>query len=211
MGVKYGTEGIVPTHGAVISNHLTFLDILLHSAVRPCVFVSKIELRKTPLLGWMSFMSGTVYVVRGGGGSAAAAAEGMAKGFRDGLPIVFFPEGTTGVGDETAMPFRSGLIAQTIEAAAPMTASFVTYTLSARDLQAGKSLREDVHWGPQSLLQQIWRFCSLHDLGATVRFAPAPIQFSNEAAGNRKTAANEARQAVIALSGAGNVPPSPTL
>ncbi len=208
VGVHYGTIGTIPTHGAVISNHLTFFDILLHSAVHPCVFVSKIELRKTPLLGWMSFMSGTVYVVRGGGGSAAAAAEGMAKGFRDGLPIVFFPEGTTGVGDEKAMPFRSGLIAQTIDAKAPMTASFITYTLSAQDLAAGKTLRDDVHWGKQTLLQQIWRFCSLHDLDATVHYADAPIVFSEAAIANRKTAANEARAAVLAVSSTAKVPDS---
>src|SRR3978361_2382607 len=100
MQVTYSVNGPVPTQGAVISNHLTFLDILLHSAIRPCVFVAKVELRSTPLLGWMSMMSGTVYVARGRGGSATKAAEGMAKGVRDGLPVVFFPEGTTTVGDE---------------------------------------------------------------------------------------------------------------
>ena len=95
----------------------------------------------------MSMMSGTVYVARGRGGSASKAAEGMAKGFRDGLPVVFFPEGTTGVGDEIAMPFRSGLLAQAIEAEAPIVPAFITYALCAQDIAAGKTLRNDVHWG----------------------------------------------------------------
>ena len=208
MGVTFSTEGPVPMTGAVISNHLTYLDILLHSALRPCVFVSKIELRKTPLLGWMSFMSGTVYVARGAGGSAAKAAEGMAKGFRDKLPVVFFPEGTTGVGDEPAMSFRSGLIAQTIDAGEPMIASFIHYDLSPSDIARGKSTREDVHWGPQSLPAHIWNFCDLHHIHATVRFASGPIPFTPEAVKNRKIAANEARQAVIDLSLA-PFPPAP--
>jgi 1-acyl-sn-glycerol-3-phosphate acyltransferase len=202
IDVTYTVNGPIPQSGAVISNHLSSLDILLHSAMRPCVFVSKIELRSAPLLGWMSFMSGTVYVARGQGGSASKAAEGMAKGFRDGLPVVFFPEGTTGVGDEIAMPFRSGLIAQSIEAEAPIVPAFITYALSPRDLAAGKTLRDDVHWGSHSLLDHVWRFVSLHGVHATIQFADAPIAFSPEAVVNRKIAAAEAREAVIRLSAA---------
>jgi 1-acyl-sn-glycerol-3-phosphate acyltransferase len=202
MDVTYTVNGPIPQHGAVISNHLSSIDILLHSAMRPCVFVSKIELRSTLLLGWMSMMSGTVYVARGSGGSASKAAEGMAKGFRDGLPVVFFPEGTTGVGDELAMTFRSGLIAQTLEAQATMTPGFITYSLSPRDTAAGKTLRDDVHWGPQTLLHHIWAFLSLHGLHATIQFADAPIVFTEAALANRKIAAVEAREAVIRLAAA---------
>jgi len=209
MNISYTVNGPIPESGAVISNHLSSLDILLHSAIRPCVFVSKIELRSVPLLGWMSFMSGTVYVARGQGGSASKAAEGMAKGFRDGLPVVFFPEGTTGVGDEVAMPFRSGLIAQTIEADAPMIPAFITYALSPHDLAAGKTLRDDVHWGNHSLLDHVWRFASLQSVHATIQFADAPIAFSPEAIANRKVAAEEARQAVIRLSAAPSSWPAP--
>jgi len=200
MDVTYDIVGDIPMTGAVISNHLTYLDILIHSAMRPCVFVSKMELRKTPLLGWMSMMSGTVYVARGAGGSAAKAAEGMAKGFRDGLPVVFFPEGTTGVGDVPAMPFRSGLIAQTIDAGAPMRAAFIRYTLSPVDAAEGKTLRQHVHWGPESLLTHLWGFVGLHELHATIKFSDQPIKFSEAAVKDRKIAAEEARATVMALS-----------
>jgi 1-acyl-sn-glycerol-3-phosphate acyltransferase len=199
VNVSCTTLGPVPMHGAVISNHLTFIDIVLHSAIRPCVFVSKIELRSTPLLGWMSMMSGTVYVARGAGGSASKAAEGMAKGFRDGLPVVFFPEGTTGLGHQLVMPFRTGLLAQALEAGAPVTPGFLHYTLSPRDLAAGKTLGHDVHWGDQSMLRHIWSFLSLHDLHATIHFAAEPISFSPEAFADRKIAALEAQAAVTRL------------
>jgi 1-acyl-sn-glycerol-3-phosphate acyltransferase len=202
LGVTYTVNGPIPQSGAVISNHLSSLDILLHSAMRPCVFVSKVELRHAPLLGWMSMMAGTVYVARGQGGSASKAAEGMAKGFRDGLPVVFFPEGTTGVGDELAMPFRSGLLAQSIEAGAPIVPAFITYAISARDKASAKTLRDDVHWGPHSLVDHVWRLVSLHDIHGTVQFAEAPIAFSDTAVADRKIAAAEAREAVTRLSAA---------
>jgi lyso-ornithine lipid O-acyltransferase len=197
--ITFTTIGPVPLHGAVITNHLTYIDILLHCSMRPCVFVSKAELRKTPVLGWVSMMAGTVYVARGAGGSAAKAAEGMAKGFRDGLPVVFFPEGTTGVGDEPVMPMRSGLLSQAIAADQPIHPGFIHYDLTPYDLARGKTTRDDVHWGPHTLWHHIWNFADLHGMHATVHFAEHPIAFSPEAIANRKVAAEEARTAVAAL------------
>ncbi|HEX4154731.1 MAG TPA: lysophospholipid acyltransferase family protein [Acidobacteriaceae bacterium] len=198
VSVTCSTAGHVPMQGAVIANHISYLDILIHAATRPCVFVSAIETRKLPIIGWISMMAGTVYVTRGAGGSAEKAAEGMAKGFRDQLPVVFFPEGTTGIGDEPVMPFRSGLIAQALEAGAPITPGFLTYTLSPIDLARGKSVRNDVAWGPQTLLAHLWNFLGLHAFHAELRFA-APIAFSPAAYEDRKLAAEQARAAVLSI------------
>ncbi len=198
--ITYSTVGPIPMHGAVITNHLTYVDILVHGAMRPCVFVSKAELRKTPVLGWISMMAGTVYVARGSGGSAAKAAEGMGQGFRDGLPVVFFPEGTTGVGDLPVMEMRSGLLSQAIALDQPVTAGFIHYDLTPYDLARGKSTHDDVHWGPQTLWQHMWNFSDLHGLHCTVHFASEPIAFSETATKERKVAAVEARAAVEALS-----------
>jgi 1-acyl-sn-glycerol-3-phosphate acyltransferase len=198
--VSYVTRGPVPTAGAVITNHLSYLDIVVHGAIRPCVFVSAIETRAMPLIGWISMMAGTVYVERGAGGSAEKAAQGMAKGFRDGLPVVFFPEGGTFVGEEPVMPFRSGLLAEALEAGAPVTAGFLRYSLSERDTAEGHSLRRDVHWGRQTLLAHLWNFLGLHAVHAQIGFAEEPIAFSSEACEDRKLAAEEAREAVLAVS-----------
>jgi 1-acyl-sn-glycerol-3-phosphate acyltransferase len=199
VDITYNTIGTVPTDGAVITNHLSYVDIVVHASLRPCVFVSKIELRSTPVFGWISMMAGTVYVARGAGGSAAKAAQGMAKGFRDGLPVVFFPEGTTGVGDVAVLPFRSGLLAQAIAAEVPVRYGFIRYQLTPFDLARGKNVRDDVHWGSQTLWQHVWNLLDLHGVHATVQFAPEPIAFSQAAIGNRKIAANEAEAAVAAL------------
>jgi len=202
MNITVTVHGTFPESGSVITNHQTYLDIITLASIRPCVFVSKSEVVNVPVIGWMTTMSGTVFVERGRGGSALRAGPAMKAVSDEHLPVVFFPEGTTGVGDELAMPFRSGLLAQAIEAGAPITASFITYSLAPRDIAAGKTLRNDVHWGPQSLLQQIWNFLSLHGLHATTQFAEGPIAFTDAAIANRKIAANEAREAVIRLSAA---------
>ena len=197
--VSYASHGRVPAEGAVISNHLSYLDILLHAALRPCVFVSAIETRRMPLIGWISMMAGTLYVTRGAGGSAAQAAGGMAEGFRDGLPVVFFPEGATGVGDVPLLPLHSGLLANVLEAKAPVTAGFIRYFLSPEDVAAGRSSREDVAWGKQTLPAHLWNLIGLHPLRAEITFAPTPVPFTEEAFSDRKIAAEEARIAILAL------------
>jgi 1-acyl-sn-glycerol-3-phosphate acyltransferase len=202
VGVSCATQGHVPMEGAVITNHLSYLDIVVHGAIQPCVFVSAIETRRMPVIGWISMMAGTIYVERGAGGSAEKAAQVMAKGFRDGLPVVFFPEGGTFVGDEPVMPFRSGLLAEALDAGVPVTAGFIRYELSAKDLARGKTARKDVHWGHQPLVRHLWNFLGLDGLKAEVRFADEPIAFSTAACEDRKVAAVEAREAVLAISGA---------
>jgi 1-acyl-sn-glycerol-3-phosphate acyltransferase len=194
-------RGPIPVEGAVICNHLTIIDILSHSALRPTVFVSKAELREVPLIGWISMMAGTVYVVRGGGGSAQKAAENMAKGFRDHLPVTFFPEGGTFMGDQPVMPFRSGLLAESLAAGADVTPSFLYYELTPADIARGRTPREDVYLGERSLPNMVWSLVGLESLRVHIQFADGPITFPPEAYEDRKIAAVIAHDHVLELSG----------
>lgn len=205
--VRWAADGLVPAQGAVITNHLSYLDILVHSALRPCVFVAAIETRKMPLIGWISMMAGTVYVTRGAGGSAAKAAGGMAEGFKDGLPVIFFPEGGTGDGSVPLLPLHSGLLANAIADKAMVTPGFITYHLDPKDAAAGRSVGSDVAWTRQGLLAHLWNLFGLHGLRATIRFASEPIAFQPEAAAERKIAAEQARAAVLEVARAENTAP----
>ena len=116
--------GSFPERGAVISNHLSYVDIVVFAAVHPCVFVSKAEVASVPVLGWMTTMSGTVYVARGRGGSALKARKAMEAVVDAGLPVVFFPEGTTSNGSGL-LKFHSGLLAQAMGSSGPITAAHI--------------------------------------------------------------------------------------
>ena len=41
LGVSYRIRGTPPSNGLVVSNHLSYLDIVFYSAAMPCFFVSK--------------------------------------------------------------------------------------------------------------------------------------------------------------------------
>jgi lyso-ornithine lipid O-acyltransferase len=182
----------------VISNHLSYLDIVVFATLHPCVFVSKEEIRRWPVVGWMTTMSGTVYVARGHGGSAMRARKEMQAAVDAGLPVVFFPEGTTSNGSQL-LKFHSGLLAQVIDGGAPVTAAYLSYSF-AEDNGEGNgldvSVAEDVcYWGDRHMLGHIFKFLGLRGVRAEVRFAEEPIAFSSDGL-HRKRAAVEARSAV---------------
>ena len=197
LGIEIRVEGGFPERGAVISNHLSYLDIVVFAALHPCVFVSKAEIAAWPVVGWMTTMSGTVYVERGHGGSALKARRGMQATVDAGLPVVFFPEGTTTNGGEL-LKFHSGLLAQAMESGAPVTAAYLQYSFGVEN-RAGVSLADDVcYWGDRKMLGHIFTFLGLRGVKAEVRFAEGPIAFSSDGL-HRKLAALEARAAVNAL------------
>jgi len=201
MGIEIRVEGEFPERGAVISNHLSYLDIVVFAALHPCVFVSKAEIAAWPVVGWMTTMSGTVYVERGHGGSALEARQGMQAAVNAGLPVVFFPEGTTTNGSQL-LKFHSGLLAQAMQGGAPVTAACVRYSLGARN-EPGVSVGDDVcYWGDRKMLGHIFTFLGLRGVRADVRFADGPIAFSSDGV-HRKLAAVEARTAVAELARSG--------
>lgn len=197
LGVEIDVSGGFPARGAVISNHLSYLDIVVFASLRPCVFVSKEEIAEWPVVGWMTTMAGTVYVARGHGGSAMKARGGMKAAADAGLPVVFFPEGTTTNGSEL-LRFHSGLLAQAMEERGPITAAYLRYSLGEGN-EAGVSVADDVcYWGDAQILAHIFRLLGLQGLRAEVRFAAGPIAFSSDVL-HRKQVAIEARVAVEAL------------
>jgi 1-acyl-sn-glycerol-3-phosphate acyltransferase len=196
MKIVVRVHGGFPAAGALITNHLSYLDIIVLAALHPCVFVSKREIAAVPILGWMTTGSGTVYVERGHGGSALKAGQAVHAASNDGLPVVFFPEGTTNPGEDL-LKFHSGLLGQVLLEQMPVTAGYLRYSL-AEDNGPGVSAARDVAWGDKPMLQHIFQFLALRGVEADVYLADQPIGFSPRAA-HRKIAAIEARAAVAAL------------
>jgi len=197
MSIEIDVAGAFPGRGALISNHLSYLDIVVYAALHPCVFVSKEEIRSWPVVGWMTTMAGTVYVARGHGGSAMRARKGMQAALDAGLPVVFFPEGTTSNGSGL-LRFHSGLLGQVMAGNAPVTAAFLKYSLGVGN-EPDVTVADDVcYWGDGSMVAHIFKFLGLRGVRVEVRFGENPIAFSSDGL-HRKQAAMEAQAAVARL------------
>jgi lyso-ornithine lipid O-acyltransferase len=169
-----------------VSNHLTYLDILVYGAVRPFVFVAKSEVRRWPLLGTLAKLGGTIFVDRGRSLQVAEASRQIEQGLRDGLAVLVFPEGTSSDGREV-LPFRSPLFEPAIRAGASVTAAAIRYHAA----DAAES--EVTYWGEMVFIPHLFRTLCVRKLAAEIRF-DSPWRFSD-----RKTAARVAWMKVHGL------------
>jgi 1-acyl-sn-glycerol-3-phosphate acyltransferase len=177
LGFRCAVEGRIPRGGAVVSNHLSYLDILLYSSVQPFVMVAKTEVRGWPLLGWLTAQAGTVYVQRGGGPKTYPAVNAaMAEAYRSGLPVLFFPEGTTTDGAGVP-PFRRGLFHSVLDNGVSLRTAALRYTLDSYRRNGVATVGEDVcWWGEMGFTSHIFRLLGLRGLRAEIRFGEEVVE-----------------------------------
>lgn len=93
-GVKINVKGRLPSVRFLgISNHISFVDVLVLGAIQPSHFLSKSEVKDWPLIGWLVKHNGTLFIERGTG--LVEARHRMADYLSAGYSMLFFPEGMT--------------------------------------------------------------------------------------------------------------------
>jgi 1-acyl-sn-glycerol-3-phosphate acyltransferase len=93
----------------IVSNHVSWVDIVVLAAVAPMVFVAKREVASWPLIGAAARVQKVVFVDRLRRHQTAETIKQIARRLADGHPVVLFAEGTSGDGNRV-LPFRSALI-----------------------------------------------------------------------------------------------------
>lgn len=179
---------VVPRGTLLVSNHVSYLDILVIAAHQPVVFVSKAEVRHWPVLGWITARAGTLYLDRQRKTATGGAALTMRRLLEQGLVVVVFPEGTSSDGRQV-LPFRSSLFAAAVEAGASVTPAALSYSLSIRSGDA-----EAAYWGDMTFGAHLWRLLGCDTIEATCRFGE-PIHRASD----RKVLALDAQTRVEAL------------
>jgi 1-acyl-sn-glycerol-3-phosphate acyltransferase len=94
-----------------VSNHSSYLDILVMNAVLPAVFVAKTQVSGWPLFGFLARLAKTVFVDRNPRGTAKER-DLLSERLAEGTPLILFPEGTSNDGNRV-LPFKSSLFAVT--------------------------------------------------------------------------------------------------
>ena len=93
-----------------VANHLSWLDIMLVAGATGTAFVSKDEVARYPLVGWLARLNNTVFVARAEKKGVRGQADALRAALATGQPVTLFPEGTTDGGADT-LPFRASLLA----------------------------------------------------------------------------------------------------
>jgi lyso-ornithine lipid O-acyltransferase len=136
----------------IVSNHVSWLDISVITALAPVVFVAKREVSTWPLFGLLAKLQRSVFVDRTRRAKTQEVNSEIAQRLAEGDPVVLFGEGTSSDGNRV-LPFRTALIGAARDALAeaehtdriwiqPLS---IAYTRSL-GLPLGRQHRRQVAW-----------------------------------------------------------------
>jgi 1-acyl-sn-glycerol-3-phosphate acyltransferase len=165
-GIALEVEG-KPRPGAalLVSNHVSWLDIaVIHAACPHARFVSKADVLRWPLLGWLIRSVGTLFIERERKRDALRVVHEVAAALGRGETVAVFPEGTTGAGT-TVLPFHANLLQAAIAGHAPVQAVALRYHEPGKPFSTAAPYIDQM-----TLASSIWRVVTARGLAVKVRF-----------------------------------------
>jgi 1-acyl-sn-glycerol-3-phosphate acyltransferase len=185
-------EGTPPSQGVLVSNHISYIDILVGASIQPATFISKAEVASWPLFGTLAKMGGTLFIQRAVRSDVVRVASEMPAVLKAGLVLVFFPEGTSSGGD-AVLPFKPSLLAPAAENAWPVTPSFLRYSIAPEE---GTVENDVAYWRDMEFAPHLLNLLNKNTTTATIFYGT-----TTQAEGNRKELAARLQKEVCQLGG----------
>jgi 1-acyl-sn-glycerol-3-phosphate acyltransferase len=192
-------QGALPT--VFISNHLSYLDIIVMAGRLKARFVAKSEVGHWPVFGFLARLQRTIFIHR----TRTALDDSrhmILQALREGDDIILFAEGTSTDG-RTVLPFKASLL-EVLYVGIAAQVQPVAITLEKVDGQkpASQDLR-DIYawWRPETTLApHLWNFAKTKGAELSVHYLPvlAPASFAD-----RKALTAAAHDAVLQVVMAG--------
>lgn len=173
MGIRVEVTGSPASAGLIASNHLSYLDILVYSALAPCAFVAKREVRAWPAVGWIATLAGTIYVDRSRRSETRTIQPKIQSALASGLRLFLFPEGTSSDGSRV-LPFHSSLFQPAVDLQVPVSAARIEYAIP--DGVAGA---EACYFGAMELFPHLVNLLGKHFVIAKVNFSSNSFLFTD--------------------------------
>ena len=142
--IEGDTAGLREKGNFIISNHVGYLDGIILGSLFPLVYVSKSDVKKWPLFGWMSMAGGTIFVDRKRKEKSQDYIQEASRMLKRKINVLVFPEGTS-TNAERLRPFQSVHFQAPLEAKSPIQPVSITYLyIDGKDV--GLDNRDKVCW-----------------------------------------------------------------
>lgn len=167
MGLKIRLFGDPESvHGAlIVSNHLSYMDIIVHAAFFGPRFSPKSSSKKWPVIGQMIMVNRPVWINRGVRSAAKQTLEEFIGTLQHGLNLVVYPEGSSTDGKSDLIPFKSTAFATLGGNEFPLVPVLTVYRQKAGE--------PTVCWyGDMTLLPHIWAISGIPEIEVELHVLP---------------------------------------
>lgn len=176
INAKLTIEGQPPKSPFVlVSNHLSYIDIVMLSTQVDAIFVAKHDIANWPLLGHMGAQMGAVFINRDNPREIPKAIQEIESYLGEQQGIIIFAEGTSSAGADV-LPFNAPLMAPAARKALPVTYATIHYRTPPEEVPAHLSV---CWWGGMSFRAHLKNLFYLPYFEARVKFGSDTIQESN--------------------------------
>jgi 1-acyl-sn-glycerol-3-phosphate acyltransferase len=190
----------------LLSNHISWTDIIAIGAVADVTFVAKTEVRDWFFVGFMASLQRTLFVDRNRRTDARRASREMALRLAEGRAVLLFAEGQSDDGSHV-LPFRSALVGaaqQAMQEAGAREVAIQPLTIAYTRLQGMPVSRTDrslIAWiRSQSVGQNIREILTGGVKEVTVAFGiPRPLQHGDDRKAVTRAAEADVRRVLVAL------------
>ena len=173
MNIRLTVEGHPPAPPFfLVSNHLSYLDVILYQTQMPCVFVAKSEVADWPVIGWLARAIGTLFINRSRRRDVVRVNAEIEQALQSGDGVILFPEGTSSNG-ETVLPFKTAILATVTDIGYPAYYASVSYKTPAGAPPAARAL---CWWGDMTFADHAFGVFKLPCFEARIRFGPEAIR-----------------------------------
>lgn len=186
----------------LVSNHLSYLDILVLAQFVPAVFVAKAEVKNWPFIGWLTGLADTLYVDRGRHRTLPRVNGEIDAALKRGDSVALFPEGTSSDSD-WVLPIRPPLLQIAVEHVEPVRTAALYFETEAPDPHAHDAI---CYFGDMQFVKHVWRLLHIKGFEVTLRFSEDRLH-----AADRKQLARQVRESIIALQRQNNPTAAPPI
>jgi len=197
----------------LVSNHVSWTDIVAIGSMADVTFVAKSEVKTWFFVGMMADLQRTIYADRTRRSETGRTAQAMGQHMASGNAVLLFAEGQSDIGTHV-LPFRSALVGAAqhamLDAGArdvliqPLT---IAYT-RLQGLPVSRNERSLIAWvKSKSLLQNIRDILSGPIKDVTIAFGtPLALSETDNRKAVTKAAENQVRAMLVALNRGGSLP-----
>ncbi|MFN0087664.1 MAG: lysophospholipid acyltransferase family protein [Blastocatellia bacterium] len=171
----------------LVSNHLSYVDIIAFAAATDCVFISRHDVADWPWIGAMARSIGSIFLNRGSFHDIPRVISLIDRALGEGLGVILFPEGTSTRGDQV-LPFSPALLEPAARAGYPVSYASIRYVTPAGEQPAHMAV---CWWGEVTFLPHLAGLFQLRRFDAFITFGAEAIR-----AEDRKTLARRLWTAV---------------